>query len=144
MSLRIAVAAVAGAIALVLLEALTYGVVIPDFINANRVPYTGLIKDPPNIIAVLLFNLVWSSLLAVIFDRWAGIRTFAAGAFTGAAIMVAVVLGINFGYLAFFNLLKNPVTVIAVKAIAMAVTAALVGGLMAVILGKMRREGARV
>jgi hypothetical protein len=42
----------------------------------------------------------------------------------------AVVLGINFGYLAFFNLLQNSALVIPVKVIAMAITGAVAGGLM--------------
>lgn len=142
MNWRVVVAAVAGAIALSLLEALTYGLLLPEFIDANRVQYVGLVKDQPDLIPYLLFNLVWSSLLAFIFDKWAGIRTFGPGSSAGAMIMVAVVLGINCGYLAFFNLLKNPVIVISVKLIAMAITGAIVGGLIAVILGKMRPQAA--
>ena len=138
MNLRVVAAAVAGAIVLAVLEGVTYGLVLPGFIDANRIEYPGLIKDTPDPVAYALFNLVWSSLLAVFFDKWAGIRTFAAGALAGAVIMVAVVLGINFGYLAFFNLLKNSVVVIPVKLIAMAITGAIAGGLIAVILGKSR------
>ena len=98
-----------------------------DFINANRVEYAGLIKEPPNVVTFVLFNLVWCSLLAFIFDKWADIRTFAGGASAGAFILAAVVLGINLGYVTFFNLLKNAVVVIAVKLIAVAITGEITG-----------------
>jgi hypothetical protein len=68
------------------------------------------------------------------------VRTFAGGALCGAPITAAVVLGINFGYLAFFNLLQNSALVILVKAIAGAVA----GGVMAGILGKRVASSAAV
>jgi hypothetical protein len=142
MNLRVVVAAVAGAVVLSVLEFLTYGFLITDFINANRVEYAGLIKEPPNVVTFVLFNLVWCSLLAFIFDKWADIRTFAGGASAGAIIFAAVVLGINLGYVTFFNLLKNAVVVISVKLMAMAITGAITGGLMAAILGRMKGQAA--
>jgi hypothetical protein len=138
MNLRIAVAAVAGAIVLSLLEFLTYAILLPEFFAANRVQYVGLMKSPPNVVAFLLFNLVWTSLLAFSFDKWAEIRTFRQGSIAGALILCAVVLGINLGYVTFFNLLKNVVVVVSVKLIAMAISGAIVGGMVAVILGRMR------
>ena len=134
MHARVVAAAGVGAIVLAVLEAVTYGILLPEFIDANRVHYPGLIKNPPDPVPYLLFNLVWCSLLVFVFDRWAGIRTFSSGALCGAAIMVAVVLGINFGYLAFFNLLQNSALVILVKVIAMAITGAVAGGVMGVML----------
>lgn len=70
MAIRVVVAAVVGAVALSVLEALTYGLLLPEFIDANRVHYPGLIKDPPDPVAGILFNLVWSTLLAFVFDKW--------------------------------------------------------------------------
>jgi hypothetical protein len=140
MNLRVVVAAVAGAVVLSVLEFLTYGFLITDFINANRVEYAGLLKRPPNVVTFVLFNLVWCSLLAFIFDKWANIRTFAGGASAGAIVLAAVVLAFNLEYVTFFNLLKNAAVVIPVKLIAMAIEGAITGGLMAVILGRMKGQ----
>jgi hypothetical protein len=48
----------------------------------------------------------------------------------------------HLGYVAFFDLLKHIVVVIRVKLIAMAITGAIAGGLIAVILGRMRSQAA--
>jgi hypothetical protein len=48
----------------------------------------------------------------------------------------------HLGYVAFVDLLKNTVVVIPVKLIAMAITGAMAGGLIVVILGRMRSQAA--
>ncbi|HUF05708.1 MAG TPA: hypothetical protein VMM38_16220 [Aridibacter sp.] len=132
---RVIIAAVVGAVLFSVLEALTYGTLIPDLVDATRISYDGLIKEQPDLIPFLLFNLVWASLLAGVFEYLAHIRSFLRGAVAGCIIMSAVVLGINLGYIAFFNLLENIFVIVPVKIAAMAVTGAVVGGVIAKILG---------
>ena len=133
--IRVAIATIVGTILLAVFEAVTYAAIIPDLVNANRVSYEGLYKAQPDLFPFLLFNLLWATLLACTFEYWAEIRTFARGAAAGALIMGAVVIGINLGYIAFFNMLENVFLIVPVKVAFMAVTGAVVGGVMAMILG---------
>jgi hypothetical protein len=133
--IRVAIAAVVGTLLLVVFEAVTYAVIIPDLVEANRVSYDGLYREHPALVPLLLFNLLWATLLACFFEYWAEIRTFARGVAPGALIMGAVVIGINLGYIAFFNMLENVFLIVPVKVAFMAVTGAVTGGVLAMILG---------
>jgi hypothetical protein len=136
---RIIVAAIVGSIFFIFFEFLFWGVLLRDFFSTSRIEYPGLIKTPLDFVSLMLFNLVWAAMLAFIFEKWAGIRTFAAGALAGAVFMSVVELAINLRDVALFNLLRNPAVVIPVKLITIAITGAAGGGAMAVVLGKMRK-----
>jgi riboflavin transporter FmnP len=56
-------ATIAGTTILCVLEFVTYGLLLPEFIAANRFNYPGLFKDPPDILPFILINLVWASFL---------------------------------------------------------------------------------
>lgn len=139
--LRVAVAAVAGALLLSVLNAVTYGLIIPDAVEANQLVYEGLVKDPPDLLPYLLYGLLWMSLLAYAFEFWATIRSFARGAVAGAVYWAALVLGLNLNNVAHFNLLENFVVIVPMKVAAAAIAGALVGGVMAAILGWGSRGG---
>jgi hypothetical protein len=139
--LRAAIAAVAGALLLGVLNAVTYGLVISDAVEANRTAYEGLVKDPPDLIPYFLYGLLWMSLLAYAFKYWANIRSFARGAVAGAVFWGATVLGLNLNSVAHFNLLENFFVIVPMKVAAAAIVGALVGGVMAAILGWGNREG---
>jgi hypothetical protein len=133
--IKVAIAAFVGTLLLVVFEAITYAVIIPDLVEANRVSYDGLYREHPILVPLLLFNLLWATLLACFFEYWADIRTFTRGAAAGAVIMGVIVIGINLGFIAFFNMLENVFLIVPVKVAFMAVTGAVVGGVMAMILG---------
>lgn len=139
--LRVALAAAVGALLLGFLNAVVYALVIPDIVEANRVAYEGLDKARPDLVPYFLGGLLWMALLAYAFERWAHVRSFARGAVAGAVFWGAVVLGINLGYMANFNLLENPSVIVPVKVATAAVTGALVGGVMAAVLGWGSRRG---
>lgn len=133
---RVAIAAIVGTLLLAIFEAITYAVILPDLVEANRVSFDGLYREQPALVPFLLFNLIWASLLACLFEYWADIRTFARGAAAGAVIMGVIVTGINLGFIAFFNMLENVFIIVPVKVAFMAVTGAVVGGVMAMILDR--------
>lgn len=139
--LRVAIAAVAGALLLGVLHAVTYGLILPDAVEANRIAYEGLVKDPPDPIPYFLYGLLWMSLLAYAFEYWAGIRSFARGAVAGAVYWAAIVLGLNLNSVAHFNLLENFFVIVPMKVAASAIVGALVGSVMAAILGWGNRGG---
>lgn len=139
--LRVAIAAIAGALLLSVLNAVTYGLIIPDAVEANRIAYEGLVKDPPDPIPYFLYGLLWMSLLAYAFEYWANIRSFARGAVAGAVYWGAIVLGLNLNSVAHFNLLENFFVIVPMKVAGAAIVGALVGGVMAAILGWGNRGG---
>jgi hypothetical protein len=81
------------------------------------------------------------SLLAYAFEYWADIRSFARGAVAGAVYWAAIVLGLNLNSVAHFNLLENFFVIVPMKVAASAIVGALVGGVMAAILGWGNRGG---
>ena len=138
--IRVAIAAVAGTLLLVVFEGITYAVIIPNLVEANRVSYDGLYREHPALVPLFLFNLLWATLLACFFEYWADIRTFSRGAAAGAVIMGVIVIGINLGFIAFFNMLENVFLIVPVKVAFMAITGAVTGGVIAVILGWGNRK----
>lgn len=99
-------AAVAGGIITFIAGWLLYGMVLADFFAANAGSATGVTKDPPVLWAMFAGNTVMSLLLAVIFEKWAGIKTLAAGAQAGALVGVLVALGIDLMIYATSNLMN--------------------------------------
>ena len=138
--IRVAIAAVVGTLLLVVFEAVTYAVIIPDLVEANRVSYDGLYREQPALGPFLFFNLLWATLLTCFFEYWADIRTFTRGAAAGAVIMGVIVIGINLGFIAFYNMLENVFLIVPVKVVLMAITGAVTGGVIAVILGWGNRK----
>ncbi len=137
---RVTIATVVGTLLLAVFEAITYAVIIPDLVDANRISYDGLYREQPALVPFLLFNLLWASLLACLFEYWANIRTFARGAAAGAVILGVIFTGINLGFIAFFNMLENVFVIVPVKVAFMAITGAVTGGVIAVILGWGNRK----
>lgn len=138
---RVAIAAVVGALLLGVFNAVTYGLVIPDAVEANRIAYQGLVKESPDLLPYFLYGLLWMALLAYAFEYWARIRSFARGAMAGAVFWGATVLGLNLNSAAHFNLLENFFVIVPMKVAAAVIVGALAGGVMAAILGWSGRGG---
>ena len=97
--------AVVGAIVMFLLGFLMFGVLLEDFFKANTINYPGLVKDPPVIALIFLFNLVWAWLISWVLE-YAGRSGWAEGAKAGAIIMFLLALGIDVEFEAFMNVHK--------------------------------------
>lgn len=95
MNNRVLMAGVAGGIVSFLLGWLLYGILLVDFTHANAGSATGLEKMPPELWAVGVSNLVGGLLFALLFQRWAGIKTFRAGLIAGAWISFLISLNID-------------------------------------------------
>ena len=98
--------AVAGGILMFLLGFLAFGVLLSEFFKANTFQYPGLMKDPPNVPLIFLFNLVWAWLIAWVLE-FAGRSGWAQGAKAGAIIMFFVALGGDLDFEAFLNMHKS-------------------------------------
>src|SRR5688572_20630386 len=84
--------AVVGGIVMFLLGFLFFGVLLADFFKANTIVYPGLLKDPPVIALIFLFNLVWAWLISWVLE-FAGRSGWGEGARAGAIIMFLIALG---------------------------------------------------
>lgn len=67
---------------------LAYGILLSDFFEANMGSATGVMKSDDQMSwgPMIIGHLAWGLLIAIIFGRWAGIKTFSTGAKAGAVI----------------------------------------------------------
>lgn len=126
---------VGGAVAL-LLGFLIFGMALSGFMEQNQGSATGVMKDQGdfNWIAMILGHITYGLLLAVIFGRWANITTFATGAKAGAVIGFLIIFTtdmINYGSTNLLNL-----TGVIVDIVAGTIMTAIVGGVVALMLGR--------
>ncbi|MCK9400224.1 MAG: hypothetical protein M0Q51_09585 [Bacteroidales bacterium] len=137
MSTRAILAGIAGGIFAFLLGWLIFGMFLMDFYTANTTEYVGLMKETPNIVLILLSNLVWGLLFAFVFDTWAGFRTIGRGIVGGIILGLPIMLSFDLYFMAFMNLYSG--TLIIVDVLANTIMAALMGGLIGFILGLKKK-----
>ncbi len=140
---RVLAATVAGGITFFILGFLLYGLVLdPMVMKPNMNPDAlKLINEPPNFVPLVLANFVSAFLLAYIFDKWAGIRTFRGGLEGGAVVWFLISLSFQLMFLAFMKMYNNytPANVDVVASIPMG---AIGGGVIGQVLGMMNKEAA--
>ena len=144
MILRLIVATIVGFIVSFGGGFVIYGLLLgPMFIEPNLHVYTNeygnLMKEPPSVIPLILANLTFPFLIALIFEKWANIRTFATGAMAGAIIFFLTTLYVGFSFFAFFRLYKSFTPLLADLAGSI-VLGALVGGVIGLVLGLMTKK----
>jgi len=139
MNARVLVAAVAGGAALFFLGFLVYGIALEAWMNSQMVPHPGLMRESPNFVTLILANIVWALLVALIFDRWATISTFAGGLLGGAAIAFFMSLFNDLMSISLMNLFTS-FTPVLVDVIAFTVIGAIAGGVIGLVLGIMDRN----
>ncbi|MBT8218566.1 MAG: hypothetical protein KJP00_01995 [Bacteroidia bacterium] len=133
---KILIAGVIGGVVAFILGFLTYGIVLSDFWEANTGTATGVMKadDEILIIPMIIGHLTWGMLFALIFGRWANIKTFATGAKAGAAIGLLCTASIDLVYLATMNISTTTSTI--VNLLCVAFISAIVGGAVGWFLGR--------
>ena len=139
MSVKTIVAAVAGGAVFFLLGFLIYGLALNQTMQSMTVQYSGLFKLEPNFIAIALFTLAWGGLLAMIFDYWADIRTFAGGAIAGAIIMFLISFAHEMQTKAFMALTIGYTPVI-INVLVTAFMGAVAGGIVGSVLGVLTKK----
>ena len=139
MNVRIIVAAIAGGAALFLLGFLVYGLALQGWMMDQTVQYPGLMYEAPNFVTLILANLVWALLVALIFERWATISTFVGGLLGGATIAFFTGLYYDLMTYSFMNLHKSFVPII-VDVIAFTVIGGISGGVVGLVLGSMSKD----
>ena len=140
---RLAAASVAGGIAFFVLGYLIYGLVLdPMFMRPALTPEAkAIMKEMPDFVPLVLSNIVSALLYAVIFDRWAGIRTFMGGLQGGAIIMFLFTLSLDLSFMAFMKLYTG-YTPFVLDMIGATLMGAIGGGVIGMVLGLMHKEPA--
>ncbi len=129
---KFAIASVAGGVMLFLLGFVFYGLLLSEFFGANMTPGVG--KDMPDMVPLILGELVLAAFLTVILSRWSGITSFGAGARAGALLGLLLGLGLNLEMYGTMNL-SGPAT-IPVDTLVNTVRMSLTGGVIGVVLGR--------
>ena len=100
------VAAIVGGLVMFAMGGLVFGFLLSEYFKANTIEYAGLVKDPPLVWLIYLFNVVWAWIIAYVLD-YAGKTGIGEGAMVGAILMFAISLAVTFEFEAFMNLHMN-------------------------------------
>ncbi len=140
---RVLAATVAGGVAFFILGFLLYGLVLdPMVMKPNMNPDAAkLMNDTPVWILLILANFVSAFLLAYIFDKWAGIKTFRGGLEGGAIVWFLISLSFQLMFLAFMKMSNNYIPAIA-DVVGSIVMGAVGGGVIGHVLGMMNKSAA--
>lgn len=136
MNTKVLLATLAGGVVSFFAGWILYGILLMDFLNANTIEAARSISRPEDgmiMWALILSCFVWALLLALIFDRWAGISTFRGGAMGGAWVFFLIALGTNMNIYSMQDMYT--LTAALVDPIINAVQGVLVGGTVGWVLG---------
>jgi hypothetical protein len=139
MNIRVLLATVVGAVTIFLLGYLFFGILLAPYTTAGEIPYPGLRKVPPDMLMLVLKNIVQAFLLVYIFEYLAGIRTFFGGVKAGAVIMFLITLSQNLSMLSIMNL-HTGYTPNILDLAGETVRAAFGGGVIGAILGRGHKD----
>ena len=136
MTNKILIAGVTGAIVALILGFLTWGMALSGFMEANSGSATGVMRSDSEMlwIPMILGHLSWGILFAIIYGRWANISTFASGAQAGA--LLGFLIGFTFDMINLGTTHLTNTTAAIVDVIAMTIISAIVGGVVAMMLGR--------
>lgn len=107
-----------------------------SFFESHSLAPAGLMKDPPDMVMLFLGCLGQAALLVYVFSTWAGIRTFKTGAKAGAILGGLYAFGIDFMNMGLMNL--SDMTGVIADIVVYAVMSAIVGGVIGVVLEKVK------
>ena len=133
---RVIVAALVGSVVMFALGFLIYGLLLAEYMKTAMGQNASMMKDPPNFVLLFVSNLAFAWLLAFVFERWAGIKTFVSGLIGAALIVLPMMIGYDLNFYATTNMMQS-VTPMLVDVLATTVLASIVGGVIGLVLGKL-------
>ena len=131
---RLMLGTVAGGVVLFFLGFILYALAFEGFFKENMGPATNFIKDPPNFPFIILADLAGGLLLAYIYDRWAGIKTFNTG--LKAALVIGLAVALYAHFLDFGTNNKHSMNSAIVAIILDTIRMGLAGGVVGWVLGR--------
>lgn len=140
MNTKVLLAAVAGAVATFLTGWLIYGMLLKGYYDANTTEAARAISRGEHVVLWAIFGggLAWALLLAMIFDRWANIKTLQAGAMAGAWIGFLIALGSNLFFYGSMDAMTLSSSL--VDALVNAVQGAISGAVVGLVLGSGNKQ----
>ena len=139
MNIRVLLATVVGAVTIFLLGYLFFGILLAQYTMAGEIQYAGLRKTPPDMLLLVLKNIVQAFLLVYVFQYLAEIRTFIGGIKAGAVIIFLITLSQNLSLLSIMNL-HTRYTPNILDLAGETVRAAFGGGVIGAILGYRHKD----
>lgn len=130
---KFALGTVAGGVTYFLLGWLIYGVVLVKFMDANMGSATGVMKETPDFLWLIIGNLAWGALLTWIFLRWAGIKTFGAGAQAG--LVLGLIMALAYDSMMYGTTNVMNMTGMLADVVVTTVMSAVAGGVVGWVLG---------
>lgn len=142
MNLKILAATAAGCIVMFALVFGFYSLLADPFLKTHAFALSGDSRQvAPQLLPLILGNLVWSWMLAFVLDTWAQRRTFVGGMSAGAAIIFPFALGTDLQLMSLLNL-DPGIAAIASDVIGITFIGAVTGGVIGLVLGFMsKRDG---
>lgn len=132
-------AGVAGGVVLFLLGFLIWGVLLADFMKNNMGPVQNLDKVPMVWWAMVAGNLAIGFLLAYIYGQWANISTPITGLKAGAIIGALYATAVDLMLFSTTNMMN--LTAVIVDIVANTVAFAIIGAVVAFVLGMGKAKG---
>lgn len=129
---------IAGAVAFFLLGWLIFGLLLVDFATANYNPSSMRPMEEMIWWGMILSNLAFGFLLAIVFN-WSNTKSTMAGAKVGGILGLVISIGIDSSLYAQSTLFLNP-SVIVVDIIASTVMAAICGAVVALVMNIGQKE----
>ena len=135
---QFSITTIVGAVVNFILGYLIYGMLMASFFEANMGSATGVMKTPDQLNLPLLFvgNLAFAALITYIFSHWANISTFATGMKGGMIIGGLLTLAYNLIQYSTTNI--GNLTASLVDVVVAIVMIGLVGGVIGLVLGKVK------
>lgn len=99
MNNRVLLSALAGGVAMFLAGWVVYGMLLMDTMKNLNPGSAAVAKDPPELGGIAVSNILWGLFLALVFERWAKISTWQAGAIAGAWTSALLSASIDLSYL---------------------------------------------
>ena len=112
---------------------LIFGIILDSYYKSQTMVYEGLMKNPPDMWAIILMNIGWAAFLVYVLHFLAGIRTFLKGFTTGLTLMFLISFSFDISMYGFMNLMTFQGTIADI--IANSIFGGLLGGIAALILG---------
>jgi hypothetical protein len=135
---KILIAGILGGVLFFLLGWLVYGILLMDFMSANSGMAASLQKKTPDMLPLVVANLAWGFLFALILGKWSTGLAVAQGALRGAVVGLLVALTVDLTMYATTTVLT--VRCLAVDIAAMTVIATIGGAGIAWLLGRAKKD----
>jgi hypothetical protein len=130
---RFVLAALVGGVVVFLAGGLLYGVLTVSFFEANQGSAVGVMREAPEILYLVLGQVVLGVLLAVVIDKWARVGGVANGLKIGAIVGLLMGLGVDLTMYGVTNMANLTATL--VDPLIQTVQMACAGGAIGAVLG---------